>query len=84
MWVTLLALLDTELCAAIDVQTEYGPVRGHLVPVALESGNFNVHSFLGIPFARSPVGSLRFAVSHNPKDIFVKRNSINLENLLFW
>jgi len=62
-WVTLVALFGGQLCTAIDVITEYGPVRGQTIPVVLESGDFNVHSYWGIPYARSPVGSLRFAVS---------------------
>jgi len=51
-------------CTSIDVSTEYGPVRGQTIPVVLDSGDFNVHSFWGIPYARPPVGDLRFKVSY--------------------
>ena len=43
------------------VQTKYGSVQGKTIP--LHDGN-TVNSFLGIPFARAPVGELRFMVSN--------------------
>ena len=43
------------------VDTTYGPVLG--VDVTLNSGDV-IQSFMGIPFARAPVGDLRFAVSN--------------------
>jgi len=61
--VVLVVLFSGQLCSAIDIITEYGPVRGQSIPVVLESGDFLVHSFWGIPYARPPVGDLRFAVS---------------------
>ena len=47
----------------IDVQTEYGTVRGHTVTVTLEDQSQKViNSFLSIPFAAPPIGNLRFEV----------------------
>jgi len=42
------------------VETEYGSVRGQTIPVFMNDGEYRITSFLGIPFARPPVGSLRF------------------------
>ena len=42
-----------------EVDTVYGRVRGQSIP--LSSGNV-IDSYLGIPFARAPVGDLRFEV----------------------
>ena len=42
------------------VETKYGGVSGE--SVVLADGSV-IDSFLGIPFARPPVGELRFAVS---------------------
>jgi len=61
--VALLALFGYQLCSAIDITTEYGVVRGQVIPVVLETGDFNVNTFWGIHFARAPVGDLRFEVS---------------------
>ena len=42
------------------VDTVYGPVEGHTVDL---SDGSHVNSFLGIPFAKSPNGTLRWKVS---------------------
>ena len=42
------------------VMTEFGPVQGLSIPI--HTGDV-IDSFLGIPFARAPVGELRFQVS---------------------
>jgi len=62
--VALLALIGGQLCIAVDIDTEHGPVRGETIPVTLASGDFNVHRFWGIPYARAPVGDLRFEVGY--------------------
>ncbi|KAL1784299.1 acylcarnitine hydrolase-like [Sigmodon hispidus] len=46
-------------------KTHTGQVRGSLVH--LESINVGVHAFLGIPFAKPPVGPLRFAPPEAPE-----------------
>ena len=45
---------------AVTVETKYGPVEGLTIP--LHTGN-SVNSFLAIPFAKPPVGELRWRVS---------------------
>ncbi|XP_037672105.1 cocaine esterase isoform X3 [Choloepus didactylus] len=45
--------------------THTGQVRGSLVHV--KGANAEVHSFLGIPFAKPPLGPLRFAPPQNPE-----------------
>ena len=51
------------LCSAVDVtevvDTKYGQVQGRVM--TLHTG-MQVNAFLGIPFAKPPVGSLRFKV----------------------
>jgi len=49
-------------CAGQDVLTTYGTVRGQTIPVQLTSGLEQITSFYGIPYARPPLGDLRFAV----------------------
>ena len=52
-------------CAlSVQVETEYGTVEGDtLVLVDPYHEGIAVNTFLSIPFARPPVGDLRFAVS---------------------
>ena len=45
------------------VDTEYGQVRGHAISVDNGREQTAVEVFSGIPFAKPPVGALRFAVS---------------------
>ncbi|XP_012868196.1 PREDICTED: pyrethroid hydrolase Ces2e-like isoform X1 [Dipodomys ordii] len=45
--------------------THTGQVRGSLVHV--KDANVGVHTFLGIPFAKPPVGPLRFAPPEHPE-----------------
>ena len=45
--------------------THTGQVRGSLVHV--KDTKSDVHAFLGIPFAKPPVGPLRFAPPENPE-----------------
>lgn len=68
MWVKLdivrcltpiLALLVLVQCQ-VDVDIEYGTIRGQ--EITLDDGKVVV-SFKGVPFAKPPVGDLRFAVS---------------------
>ena len=60
----LIAAVSTSLVAGQDsnpvVMTEFGPVEGLSIP--LHTGDV-IDTFLGIPFARAPVGELRFEVS---------------------
>ena len=45
--------------------THTGQVRGSLVPV--KDGKLGVYTFRGIPFAKPPVGQLRFAPPEPPE-----------------
>ncbi|XP_042556601.1 pyrethroid hydrolase Ces2a-like [Dipodomys spectabilis] len=45
--------------------TQTGQVRGSLIHV--KDSNVGVHTFLGIPFAKPPVGPLRFAPPEQPE-----------------
>ncbi|XP_069860951.1 pyrethroid hydrolase Ces2e-like [Dipodomys merriami] len=45
--------------------TQYGQVRGSLIH--LKGSDVAVHTFLGIPFAKPPVGPLRFAPPEPPE-----------------
>ncbi|MFI6041647.1 carboxylesterase/lipase family protein [Nocardia sp. NPDC051321] len=56
--ITLAAACSTERSAADTVQTTYGPVRGKRRDTGI--------AFLGVPFARPPVGELRFAAPAPP------------------
>ena len=62
-----LSVLVTELFISTraqslpEVETQYGVVRGQ--PVALTSGAI-INSYLGVPYARPPVGDLRFQVNY--------------------
>jgi carboxylesterase type B len=60
MWYSmLLALMAVDTSAKV-VETLYGSADGN--SVVLDDGKV-VNSWYGIPYARSPVGELRFAVS---------------------
>ena len=58
--VTLVAILAAVKAAIVRVDTVYGPVDGQTI--TLEDGT-EVNSFYGIPFAKPPVGDLRWRVS---------------------
>ena len=64
MW-HLFGLILSTLLVGVDgqgsttVNTKHGPVNGHIVTL---SDGRTVRSFLGIPFAKPPNGSLRFMV----------------------
>ena len=58
--VTLVAISAAVKAAVVRVDTVYGPVDGQTI--ALEDGT-RVNSFYGIPFAKPPVGDLRWRVS---------------------
>ena len=45
----------------VDVDIDLGTIRGQ--EITLDDGKVVV-SFKGVPFAKPPVGDLRFAVSH--------------------
>ena len=55
----IIAFLAFSPCLAVDVTTKYGVVRGQTLE--LDTG-VRVNSFLGIPFAKPPVGVLRWKV----------------------
>lgn len=42
----------------VSTYVQYGTVQGHII----EFPDFTMHRFLGIPYAKPPVGELRFAV----------------------
>jgi len=63
MCVWLVSALTLQLALLADsqtVETEYGPVRGQTLPVYMNDGEYSITSFLGIPYAKPPVGDLRF------------------------
>ncbi len=64
--VALLVLALGVLCAAVDVETEFGPIQGHELPVYDMEGELvaNINSFLGVPFARDTSGDNRFRVKN--------------------
>ena len=52
----------------VTVMTEYGAVRGTVMPFTNATGPIkSVRRFLGIPFASPPVGELRFRPPEPPK-----------------
>ena len=60
MWkAVLLILLPGVALGDVLVKTKYGLVDGHTVK--LHTGKI-INSFLGIPFAKPPIGNLRFTV----------------------
>jgi carboxylesterase type B len=42
------------------IQTKYGEIHGQLVTVNYEGKNVEIRKFLGIPYAKAPVGDRRF------------------------
>ena len=61
LWFLLLsALVASVIGQSTRVDTKYGPVEGHIV--TFDDGR-TVRSFLGVPFAKPPNGTLRFMVS---------------------
>lgn len=42
------------------VNTQYGEIRGHLSSVQFDGRQYQVKSFLGIPYAEPPIGNFRF------------------------
>ncbi|CAJ0965795.1 unnamed protein product [Ranitomeya imitator] len=48
-----------------QVETQYGKLRGKILSVKETSKK--VHGFYGVPFAKPPVGSLRFASPEPPE-----------------
>ncbi|XP_012868195.1 PREDICTED: acylcarnitine hydrolase-like [Dipodomys ordii] len=62
----LLPLLIQGQAPASPIRTTHtGQVRGSLIHV--KDSNVGVHTFLGIPFAKPPVGPLRFAPPEHPE-----------------
>ena len=57
------------------VDTTYGPVQGVDVPLA--SGTV-IQTFMGIPFARAPVGDLRFEVT----PLYIHRAQLTYSKLI--
>ena len=49
----------------VIVDTEYGQVEGHIIP-DVWNGDYSadVVSFLAVPYAKPPIGQLRFAVRY--------------------
>lgn len=52
------AFLALSVCNAQVITTQYGPIQGGM--------DGNVHVFLGIPFAKPPVDSLRWRATQAP------------------
>lgn len=74
-------VLTTELSSAnYTVQTSNGPITGHPAP-----GVDSVREFLGIPYARPPVGNLRFLPPerHAKKEPFIASNFVSLAYFSF-
>ncbi|XP_069801980.1 fatty acyl-CoA hydrolase precursor, medium chain-like [Dendropsophus ebraccatus] len=61
---TLAVLASGEEDGHPEVETQYGKLRGKKLSV--KGTDRNVHAFYGVPFAKSPVGSLRFAAPEAP------------------
>ncbi|XP_013010430.1 cocaine esterase isoform X2 [Cavia porcellus] len=59
--------------------THVGQVRGSLIHV--KGTNLRVHTFLGIPFAKPPVGTLRFAPPEDPEPWNGVRNAISYPSM---
>jgi carboxylesterase type B len=57
---TLTYLIITHAQRLVD--TEYGQVRGHVINVDNGREQTTVDVFYNIPFAKPPIGALRFAV----------------------
>ncbi len=53
-----LLFISVSIIYAQTVSTQFGPVQGSL--------NGTIHQFLGIPFAKPPVGNLRWRAPQNP------------------
>ncbi|XP_042556604.1 pyrethroid hydrolase Ces2e-like isoform X1 [Dipodomys spectabilis] len=70
----LLPLLIQGQAPASPIRTTHtGQVRGSLIHV--KDSNVGVHTFLGIPFAKPPVGPLRFAPPEPPEPWSAVRDS---------
>lgn len=51
-----------------EVDTKYGKLRGKQIQVGVEAGARKcVSVFLGIPFAKPPIGPLRFSPPQRPE-----------------
>ena len=59
LWIVLMTVLN-QIRSQTTVETKYGPVRGTLKKDDLGT---SYHAFYGIPFAKPPVGELRFKVT---------------------
>lgn len=55
----LILLFHFSTCTKVEVSTKFGIVTGHTV--SLSDGTL-INSFLAIPFAKPPIGRLRFLV----------------------
>ncbi len=58
-------ILPTKCGSSRRVETAYGPVIGKRYRIA---GDRDVDAFLGIPFAKPPIGELRFQVLNLRRD----------------
>ena len=56
---------------SVEVTTQQGEVRGHVESV---HGGRRVETYLGIPYARPPVGELRFEVSGYVNNMRIEYN----------
>lgn len=54
---------DSEMIPSRQVKTRYGIVEGRRV---IDEGEFQVDAFMGIPFAKPPIGPLRFKKPEPP------------------
>ncbi len=57
-----LVVLRNGFCKAVTVDTEYGPVEGHVTPVFNGIGTVDIDVFLAVPYAQSTAGDNRFRV----------------------
>ncbi|KAG8562430.1 hypothetical protein GDO81_015674 [Engystomops pustulosus] len=55
------------------VETKYGKLQGKTLTV--KETNRTVHAFYGVPFAKPPVGSLRFAAPETPESWISQREA---------
>lgn len=56
---------------AITITTKSGPVKGYKIPSAFD---FHYYNFCGIPYAKPPIGDLRFKVRINVFLLFCNGN----------